>query len=364
MADSTIILKRKVQIFIDSDIKADRERYYEKLFSWRDIVYKGANLVISHLYILEKLQDMVYLEEGTKIKLADRQKEENGILNCSRMGASYKLLSKLYLKQIPMNIMACVSQKVLRDFATDRQEYWLGNRSIRNYKRTMPIPFSGDVFTIKNDESNYDFKFKLFKIPFRTYLGKDKSDKRVLLKKVVAGQIKVCESAIQIIKGKIFMLIALELPIKKKELDVYQIAEAALGIEHPITVHVGKNSLQIGTKEEFMYRRLAIQASRQRLQRSCRYTKGGKGRTKKLKALEQFEKKELQYIDSKLHLYSRRLIDFCIKTRSGNLLLTDQKAKEEKAKEDDLILRNWSYYGLIEKIKYKANMAGINVIVE
>jgi transposase len=228
----------------------------------------------------------------------------------------------------------------------------------------MPIPFSGNVFTIKNDESNYDFKFKLFKIPFRTYLGKDKSDKRVLLKKVVAGQIKVCESAIQIAKGKIFMLIALELPIKKKELDVYQIAEATLGIEHPITVHVGKNSLPIGTKEEFMYRRLAIQASRQRLQRSCRYTKGGKGKAKKLKALEQFEKKELQYIDSKLHLYSRRLIDFCIKTRSGNLLLTDQKAKEEQAKEDDLILRNWSYYGLIEKIKYKANMAGINVIVE
>ncbi len=300
----------------------------------------------------------------TKAKIADSKLEDEGLLNCSRMGSGYKLLSKLFLKKVPMTIMACVNQMAYKQFMREKGEYWFGKRSIGNYKRTMPMPFSGSVLKIGIDESNYEYRFKLFKIPFRTYLGSDTSDKRVLLKKVALGNLKVCESAIQIVKGKIFLHLALELPVKSTGLDKYKIVEASLGIEHPVTATVGKNSYQIGSKEEFMYRRLAIQAARLRLQRSLRYAKGGKGRAKKLKALQQFQKKELSYIDNKLHLYSRRLIDICLKTQSGNLLLVNQTAKEESAKEDELMLRNWSYCGLIEKIKYKAKAVGINLIIE
>ncbi len=166
------------------------------------------------------------------------------------------------------------------------------------------------------------------------------------------------------VKGKIFLHLALEMPIKQKDLDRYKIAEASLGIEHPVTVNLGGHSYQIGSKEEFMYRRLAIQASRQRLQKALRFARGGKGRDRKLSALQRFEKKELHYIDSKLHLYSRKLIDLCLKAQCGNLLLLGQAAKEESAKEDEAILRNWSYCGLIEKIKYKAKAVGITVIEE
>jgi len=364
MAKETMILKRKVQIYIDSDIKEDREKYYEKLFSWRDIVYRGANLVLSNLYLQERLQDMVYLDEGVKAKIADSKLEDDGLLNCSRMGSGYKLLSKLFLKQVPMTIMACVNQMAYKQFMREKGEYWFGKRSIGNYKRTMPMPFSGTELKLQIDESNYEYRFKLFKIPFRTYLGSDRSDKRALLKKAAQGGLKVCESAIQIVNGKIFLHIALELPVKNSDLDMYRIVEASLGIEHPVTVTVGKSSYQIGNKEEFMYRRLAIQAARLRLQRGLRYAKGGKGREKKLMALERFRKKELSYIDNKLHLYSRRLIDICLKTQSGNLLLVNQTAKEESAKEDELLLRNWSYCGLIEKIRYKARAVGINLIIE
>lgn len=41
-----------------------------------------------------------------------------------------------------------------------------------------------------------------------------------------------------------------------------------------------------------------------------------------------------------------------------------ERSKEEVAKEDEFLLRNWRYYRLIEKIKYKADIAGINVIIE
>jgi len=83
-----------------------------------------------------------------------------------------------------------------------------------------------------------------------------------------------------------------------------------------------------------------------------------------MKSLEHYNDKEKNYVDSKLHLYSRRLIELCVKTQAGTLLLVNQSNKEELAKDDKFLLRNWSYYGLIQKIKYKAKMVGINVIVE
>jgi len=54
------------------------------------------------------------------------------------------------------------------------------------------------------------------------------------------GQIKICSSAIKIVKGKIFLLLALQLPKKIKELKGNVIAEASLSIEHPIAVVIGK----------------------------------------------------------------------------------------------------------------------------
>lgn len=67
---------------------------------------------------------------------------------------------------------------------------------------------------------------------------------------------------------------------------------------------------------------------------------------------------------SKLHLYSRRLIDICVKHKAGTLLLINQHEKEAVAKEDEFLLRNWSYYGLKEKIAYKAKKVGITLIIE
>ena len=39
------------------------------------------------------------------------------------------------------------------------------------------------------------------------------------------------------------------------------IAEASLSLEHPIVVKANNVTINIGSKEEFLYRRLAIQAS-------------------------------------------------------------------------------------------------------
>jgi len=176
--------------------------------------------------------------------------------------------------------------------------------------------------------------------------------------------VELCSCSIQIKDNKLFLLASFRIEKEKHSLNESVIAEAALSIDFPITVNIGKRHYAIGSKEEFLYRRLAIQAARRRIAKAITYNRGGKGRSKKLKALERYAEAEKNYVASRLHLYSRRLIDICIRHGAGTLILTRQEEKQEAAKEDEFLLRNWSYYELKEKISYKADKAGVMLIVE
>lgn len=364
MAKDTTILTRKIQIFIDCDDKEKRNEYFKTLFSWQNIVYRAANIVLTHLYIQENLKDLIYLKTDVKVILADNSKDKDGILNTSRINTTYRLLSSYFKGQIPTDILSNVNIELNKTFQSERLVYWKGERSLRNYKKDMPISFSSRSIKLSNDEKGRDFKINLFKIPFRTYLGKDRTDKRVLLQRALVGQINICASSIKIVKGKLFLLLAIEISKKNYPLQKHIIAEASLSVEHPICVAIDRDNYQIGSKEEFLYRRMAIQSARHRLQKASTYNKGGNGRKRKLKSLDHYHEKEKNYVNNRLHLYSRKLIDICIKSQAGTLLLVNQSNKEELAKKDEFLLRNWSYYGLIEKIKYKAKLAGIHVIIE
>ena len=124
---------------------------------------------------------------------------------------------------------------------------------------------------------------------------------------------------------------------------------------------------KIGTKEEFLERRTQIQAALRRCQIASRWTNGGKGRKRKLQAIERFTEQEKNYVHTKLHIYSRALVDRAIKNKCATIKLVNQKAREEQAKEENqkgepFLLRNWSYYGFKTMIEYKAKMAGIKVV--
>lgn len=178
------------------------------------------------------------------------------------------------------------------------------------------------------------------------------------------GKVKLCTSSIKIEQKNIYLLATFQLARNLPALDTSVIAEASLSLDYPIIVIIGKARYTIGSKEEFLHRRLAIQAARQRLRQGACYNKAQHGKSRKFKALDHYKTKEKDYINHKLHLYSRRLIDICIKHQVATLMLVNQQSKEEAAKTDEFLLRNWSYHTLKEKILYKAAKAGIEVIVE
>lgn len=365
MEKSTLKLTRKIQLLIDLPTSEERKEAMGKLYQWQNRCFKAANFIVSHLYVQEMISDFFYLTEGIKYKLADVEKNENGIFNRSRMNTTYRLASNHFKGEIPTNILGNLNKIIISTFIKHRKEYSKGERSLMNFRRDIAFPFDmeGVSGLVYNEDKNA-FCFRLFSIPMKTYLGKGTSDKRRLLEQVISGEINLRTSQIQLKDNKTFLLAVFEIEKDKHCLKPEVIAEASLSIEFPIVVKSGNTRLTIGSRDEFLYRRLAIQSARKRAQVGASYSRSGKGKKRKTKATHKFHEMEKNYVSNRLHLYSRKLIDFCIKHQAGTLILLNQEDKIGIAKEEEFILRNWSYYELITKIKYKAEKAGVEVILD
>ena len=360
-----MILTRKIQVQIDSPDKAFVSNCWTTLLQWQYTCFKAANYISTHYFLQEQIKEISWLHDGMKVKLADHRKDPDGILTSSRMNTVYQVLSKNFKGSIPMSIINCLNMTLTKNFNTEKQQYINGERALRNYKRSLPIPFrASDIRQLHQQEGESFFRFHLFHLPMRTYLSHDKTDKRALLEKLAQGQAILHTSSLVIAHKKLYWMASFEIPTEQHGLDASIIARAELSLECPIIASVGKSSYRIGSREEFLHRRLAIQAARSRVQKGSAYNRPQHGRKRKLKGLNHYDDKEHHYVANKLHLYSRRLIDVCLRHKAGTLMLVNQQQNEAAAKEDPFLLRNWSYYQLKEKIKYKAEKAGIKFIEE
>lgn len=363
MEKSTITLTRKIQLVIDVPSE-DKSQMWGKLYRYQNRCFRAANLIVSHLYVQEMIKDFFYLTEDIKYKLADTSKDEMGIFDRSKTNTTARLVFDRFKGEIPTDILGCLNNTIQSTFSKNKADYWQGSKSLRNFKEDIPIPLPVKCTTkMRYDVEKKAFCFNMFAIPVKTYLGKDFSDKRLIMERLLRKEIKVCTSQIQLKGGKIYWLAVFEFEKEDLLLKPEIIAEASLSLEHPIVVKANNARMNIGSKEEFLYRRLAIQTSNKRIRAGVAYSRSGHGTKRKQKALHKTENLENRFVSHHLHLYSRQLIDFCIRQQAGTLILKDQEDKIGIAKEQEFVLRNWSYYELQTKIKYKAEKAGIELII-
>jgi len=364
MRNKKHFLQRKIQLRLNTNDPAEVKEIFRKLYDWREACFRSANYIVSHHYMMEQIRDLIYLDEGIKVKLADRHKDTNGILNTSKQNTTKRLLSHKFKGQVPLDMLGQLNYELFGRYRTESLSYLKGEKSLPNFKRDIPMPFGGQNIRFAKEKAGREFCFKLFGIPFITYLGKDRNDKAKLMERFHNGTFKVNKGELLIEKNKIFMRLIFEMEKDHYEADPAVIAEASLSLEHPISLRIDGHTFLIGNKEEFLHRRLALQATMRRLQNGATYNKSGHGRKRKFKHLENYAGKEKAYIAQKLHAYSKRIIELCIQHRASALLLVAQQEKEALAKDDAFLLRNWSYYGLKEKLSYKAERAGIMLICE
>jgi hypothetical protein len=373
-----MVITRKIEVFVCEADKELRRAYYEKLYANRDIAVKVANMGVSHLFALDNT--MPYLSDEDRERIVFIGAKGN---KATKQNAPYVAASEAFKGKADMGMVSCVLQNVQKTYQDDRK-HGMWNRSLRSFKANMPVPFKADRFLnlrfseYENGEGEkrQGCFFTLMGVPFQMKFGRDRSGNRIIVERVVGGEYKMCTSSLQFDRNKIFLLLCVDIPKKEVELDEGKTMYAYLGVMNPVicTCDVraakeydsGYKWFEIGTKEEFNYRRRQIQEAVRRCQVENLYNNGGKGRKKKCQAIDRWHEKEKNYVATKLHTYSRMLVDLALKHRCGRIVLMNQTHREEEAKEqnaegDSLVLRNWSYFGLKEKIGYKCKMAGIKL---
>lgn len=358
-----ITVTRKIQVLFDvpsDEVKATRERWW----GYQAICHKAANMIASHAYLQEQVKDFHYFEGETKKKLANIAKDADGILTMSRDNTTYSMLSKHFKGECPMGMLSGLNMVVMKTFKQESLDIKLGKKSLRSYRREIPMPVRmGDVSSIaKTEDGNYTFF--VYGTPFRTHFGRDLSGNEIMFDRAIKGEYKLCDSSIQMNGGKVFLLAVFQFEKQSVELDADKELVAELDAVVPIKFSVGTKQYEIGNKEEFLYRRIAIQQSLRRAQIASRFNKSGKGRTKKMQAIEHYHKLEDNYVDTRIHQYTAKLIDWALKLKCGKIVLANQQDKEADAKSDEqFLLRNWTYFGMKEKLGYKCRKFGIELIV-
>lgn len=413
-----MIITRKIEVFVCENDKDQRKAYYEKLYAVRNIAYDAANKATASLYALDNLIACIDEKSRKLIQYIGAKGTP-----ASRQNAAYTIMSHLYKDKMSgiKSMLSNLAQYVTKNYSEDRKK-GLYKHSLRSYKETLPIPFSTKSFVnlrfseYENGEGekNTGCFFTLMGIPFQMRFGRDRSGNRLIVERILSGEYKMCTSSIQITqvrerldllneendkrkqsketgsvedgqkkkkkqKQKIFLLLCVDIPKKEVKINPEKKLFAFLGVMNPVictcdiraykVYDSGYKWFEIGTKEEFNYRRRQIQEAVRRCQINNRYTTGGKGRKKKCQAIERWHEKENNYVDTKLHTYSRMLVDLAIKHECGQIILMNQIHREDEAKEDNkngepFVLRNWTYYGFKEKIEYKCKMVGITLKVD
>lgn len=274
---------------------------------------------------------------------------------------------------------SAVTQKVKQDFNTSiKNGLARGERSITNYKRTMPLITRSRNLQFYYETDNYqdfmdgfmagnDFLYIKWvnKIRFMIVLGHSKNthEIRCVFRNILEENYKVQGSSIQFDKSgkKLILNLSMSVPAQEHELDEDTVVGVDLGLAIPAVCGLNNNAYAreyIGNISDFLRVRTQMQAQRRRLQSQLRNTKGGHGRAKKMKAMDRLSNRERNFAQTYNHTVSRRVVDFALKNNAKYINLENLEGFQDKS---GIILRNWSYYQLQQYIEYKANIHGIKV---
>lgn len=398
-----MILTRKIELGIIED---DKQKFIEKWQFMRQLsidVFQAANLIISNSYFndsfadrivltdselkeksaqvendLQKISDLIKSESDKDVreKLKEKRnkifKIKSGLTKEARKKMQefytrsestelYHLIN-LRFPKLPSVVSSSLVNKVLKEYKNDWVNVKQGKTSIRSYKNGMPIPFLNQSIIFEKLGNQIILNW-VHGNSFFLRFGRDKSNNRILVERIMSGGYKASDSSIQIDGNKIFLLLCVDIPFEQPKLNPEICVGVDLGISIPVYCGLseGYERLSLGSAQDFQKVRLRMQMQKRRLQGALKISNGGHGRKKKMKALENSRSNESNWVKTYNHNISAQVINFAKKNNAGVIKLEflEGFGEEEKNK---FILRNWSYFQLQTMIEYKAKKFGISIV--
>ncbi|MFC0903665.1 RNA-guided endonuclease TnpB family protein [Clostridium sp. MT-14] len=310
----------------------------------------------------------------------------------SRYGNWYSELiqnkTKIIMKDYNTGNVGTLDRQIVQgDWKRDKEKILNYEGQSPEYKKDMPVCIKNSNYKLSNNNgyfieigffsrSGYE-KYNLksgTKSHLKFQMDKLDSNKKATINKIINKEYKQEVVQLSVIKkDKIKLIISYTFEPKKQYLDYNRILGIDIGIVNTAVFQIyDKNYKQydwlnykdyIINGQEVIKFRQRVEARRKQMQISNKWCGGGKighGTKTRMRAVWNIGNKINKFQDTYNHKISRYIIDFAIKNNCGTIQMEDLSGFSESAKEK--FLKNWSYYDLQQKIKYKAEQEGIVVI--
>jgi len=408
-------LPRTVRLEIFLKVKdltvEDREIQNQRLRQLWDETRRSANLIVSGQYLNDSIARTLYarnkVDTQARPKIEKRLRELSETLKHSEPSRETKLLEKEQvtlteklaeikagtehveetlrdmfggtLRQatterdiqaifptLPSAITNGLNEKIYSEYKIAKTEVMSGNASLRSYKKNMPVPARATSVKFRNDGTYHELVWNLGRsgevFRFGVVYGKDKIGNRKLVQEIIDGKRRFYSSSFQIKKKKTYMLLVVKDAVADIQLDQNKSVGVDLGLRIPALVALNETFYQaIGDYDGLVRVRVQMQHRRRSLQRGLACAKGGHGRRHKLKALDDLEQKERNYVRNYNHLIARRVVDFAVRQSAGTIKLEFLKGFGKDGTKE-FVLRNWSYFELQTMIEQNASKFGIRIV--
>lgn len=342
---------KKVKLVPIGETKEERNEVYKFIRDSQYAQYQGLNKAMSVL-------TNAYLVSGGDVK-SDTFKEvqkslkgSNPIFNGIEFGRG-------------IDSKSAITQRVKKDFSTSlKNGLARGERTFTNYKRTYPLLTRGRDLKFSYDNDDVIVKW-VNKKSFKVVTGSNPTRNMELkhtLHNIINGSYKVGESSLEFDRSN-NLILNINISFAKETTEEFVENRALgvdLGIAIPAYVCLSDNTYVrqgLGSVDDFLKVRMQMKKRRRQLQKTLTMAKGGKGRQKKLKAMEQFKEKERNFVKTYNHQLSHKIVKFA-KDNQCQYINLEKLTKEGFS---NSLLGSWSYYELQQMIQYKADREGIKV---
>ena len=329
----------------------ERKQGYKFIRDSQYAQYQGLNLAMSIL-------SSAYLESNRDIKSDIFKNAQKSLTNSNPLFEGIAFGTGIDTK-------SAITQRVKKDFKTSlKNGLAKGERTITNYKRDYPLLTRGRDLKFQYKDDDIIIKW-VNKIVFKVVLGSGKIKENKIelqhtLHKIIDKEYKVGQSSLQFDRNNNLILnLNLDIPYKPKtEVVEGRTLGVDLGIKYPAYMCLNDDTYKrkhIGSIDDFLRIREQMQDRRRKLQHDLKFIKGGKGRNKKMQALDRLRDKEKNFATTYNHMISKNVVEFAKKNQCEYINME----KLTKDGFNNAILRNWSYYQLQQYIEYKAEREGI-----
>lgn len=359
----------KIKLTVLASSAEEKTAFWKRLYTINDSAWRAANWIASGQFMNDQLMRRIYARKKIDPKDSEAvSKAENDFFEF--FGTKRQATTERDIKEKFPDLPPCVTnplnQIVVASYGKEKGDLLAGNRSLRTYRKGMPFTVTKASLHLESAPEGHILRWTLSRsehIGFSLYYGRDKANFRLVVQRILDGENDYSASQIQVEAKEVYLLLVVKEPDKEIQLDNNLTVGVDLGLTVPAYVALstgGPQRMAIGDAEDFLKVRTQMQQRRRRLQRNLQAVQGGRGRAKKLQALNSLKDKERNFVRQYNHMISRKVINFAIQHGAGNLNmeLLEGFSQEEP---DSFFLRNWSYFELQTMIADKAKRSGIQV---